>query len=96
MAVGAPITLTFPGAATSGWVQWPGGVGVWNMGATSFGGATLTLQGQDPNGNAVTMDATNLAVTSATPKQFNWPAGPVRVLVTGTPTAPVSTLTPSS
>jgi hypothetical protein len=96
---GQPLVFNF-GAANfaaiaSQPVQWPGGVGVWKVGGGSIG-TSAALQGQDDAGNWFNLDSTNLVLTAVGAKQFNWPAGPLRVQYVGTPTTPASSVTPTN
>lgn len=79
---------TYPGidllsnaSATGTGVSWPGGYGEWWAEGT-FGGATLTLQKQTPNGTWMAVDA-DAVLTAAGRMGFVLAQGDIRVAVAG-------------
>lgn len=75
MAKGGAITLVENASAAGSAVSWPGGRGVF-MAEATFGGGTVTLQTQSPNGTWV--DVENTALTAAGTAVFYLGPGPVR------------------
>lgn len=73
-------TLLSNASATSGWVPWPGGRGDFRVEAT-FGGGSVSLQCQAPNGTAI---AVSTATTLSTNGRATFELGPglIRAAVT--------------
>lgn len=76
------LDLLVNGTGSSTAQDWPGGEGVFFVEAATFGGGTVALEFQGPNGNwvpaanYVTGAAISLTVVSAA--HFSLPAGPIR------------------
>lgn len=67
-------------------IDWPGGQGVFFVESATFGGGTVGLQFQGPNGNWVPVNdfATSVAISLTTVASANFlaPAGPLRAVAT--------------
>ena len=70
------ITLAANASATGGWVQWPGGRGEFRVQGT-FGGGTVKLQCQGPNGTAQDVGP-DVTLTADGGGIFELGAGPIR------------------
>lgn len=75
MAKGGSVVLVENASATGSSKQWPGGRGVF-MAEATFGGGTVKLQTQSPNGTWV--DVASASLTAAGTAVFYLPPGPVR------------------
>lgn len=67
MAKGGRVTLVANASATGSALKWPGGRGVF-MAEATFGGGTVKLQTQTPNGTWIDVDGAS--VTAAGTKVF--------------------------
>lgn len=74
MAKGGRVTLVENASATGSAKQWPGGKGVF-MAEATFGGGTVKLQTQTPNGTWIDVDGAS--VTAAGMKVFD--LGPCQI-----------------
>lgn len=77
MARRAQLTLASNAAVTGNAVDWPGGNGAFYAEGT-FGGGTVKLQTQSPNGTWMDV-GTATTLTAAGVGGFTLPAGPIRV-----------------
>lgn len=75
-ALGGRVTLGENISATAAGVAWPGGDGVF-MATATFGGGTVKLQCQMPDGTYV--DVENASLTAAGTKYFHAAPGLIRV-----------------
>lgn len=83
MAGSAGVTLLSNASASSGWVDWPGGLAVFSVAGT-FGGCTVTLNILGPDGStAIPASATQGIFTAAGSGQLNLPPGQVQAQVSG-------------
>lgn len=69
-------------SATGSWVDWGGGPGVFSAVGT-FGGATVTLQFQGPDGSTAVAMGSDTTLTAAGAGGFVYPPGRIRAAVTG-------------
>lgn len=74
-------------AATGSAVQWPGGRGVFMVGAT-WGGATIALHAKLPNGTFVSV-GTDTELTADGMAGFDLPACDIKAVVSGGPPSAV-------
>lgn len=77
-----PVVLLTAAAATGSAINWPGGIGIFEVAGT-FGGATISLQFLGPDGTTWITAGTGTTFTAANGGIFYLPPGPIRATVTG-------------